>query len=88
MPYVPASHGYQVKCAKDVTALDKLGILREWRRGKHRWAVRIEFSDRRSPSGSIDMWFQFEPASIDPLAVDPETGIVLLLPPRLRGGAA
>ena len=66
----------------------KLGILREWRRGKHGWAVRIEFSDRRSPSGSIDMWFQFEPASIDPLAVDPETGIVLLLPPRLRGGAA
>lgn len=66
----------------------KLGVLREWRRGKHGWAVRIEFPDRRSPSRSIDVWFQFEPTSIDPLAVDPETGIVLLLPPRLRGRAS
>jgi hypothetical protein len=66
----------------------KLGVLREWRRGKHGWAVRIEFPDQRSPSRSMDMWFHFEPTSIDPVAVDPETGIVLLLPPRLRGRRA
>jgi hypothetical protein len=36
----------------------------------------------------MDVWFHFEPTSIDPVAVDPETGIVLLLPPRLRGRRA
>ena len=66
----------------------KLGVLREWRSGKHGWAVRIEFPDPRSQSRSRDVWFRFEPASVDPVAVDPETGIVLLLPPRLRGGTA
>jgi hypothetical protein len=66
----------------------KLAVLREWRRGKHGWTARIEFPDPRSPSRSSDAWFRFEPASVDPLAVDPETGTVLLLPPRLRGGPA
>lgn len=66
----------------------KLGVLREWRRGKHGWAVRIEFPDTRSRSRSVDVWYQFDPASVDPVAVDPETGMVVLLPPRLRGGTA
>lgn len=62
----------------------RLGVLREWHRAKHGWMVRIEFPDQRSIGRSSDVWFQFEPSSVDPLAVDPETGIVLL-PPRLRG---
>ncbi|MFD0633098.1 hypothetical protein ACFQ9X_17470 [Catenulispora yoronensis] len=46
--------------------------------------MRIELPD---PAGSsVDLWFQFEPASVDPVAVDPDTGMVVLLPPRLRGG--
>ncbi|WP_344668915.1 hypothetical protein [Catenulispora yoronensis] len=62
----------------------RLGVVREWRRGRRGWAVRIELPD---PAGSsVDLWFQFEPASVDPVAVDPDTGMVVLLPPRLRGG--
>jgi hypothetical protein len=64
----------------------KLGVVREWRRGRHGWAVRIEFPDPSGRSSSVDLWFQFEPSSIDPVAVDPETGMVVLLPLRLRGG--
>jgi hypothetical protein len=64
----------------------KLGVIREWRRDRRGWAVRIEFPDPHGPGRSADLWFAFEPASVDPVAVDPETGIVLLLPPRLRGG--
>lgn len=64
----------------------RLGVLRDWKQiKKDGLIVRIEYRDESSANGPACQWFKYRPESVDPLAVDPETGLVVLVPPRLRG---
>ena len=64
-----------------------LGVLREWMNSAESgWCVRIETADTRLPGGVRSEWYVFAPQSLDPLAVDADSGEVRLTPPHERTG--
>lgn len=64
----------------------RLGVLREWKQvRKDGLIMRIEYRDESSAAGPVCQWFKYRAESVDPLAVNPETGSVVLVPPHLRG---
>ena len=62
-----------------------LGVLREWMNGgSEGWCVRIETEDRKLPGRVRSEWYVFDAQSLDPLAVDADSGEVRLMPPQRR----
>ncbi|HTJ71337.1 MAG TPA: hypothetical protein VL551_27600 [Actinospica sp.] len=79
-----ASHDFAIVRAR-IGGRWRLGVLREWKQiRKDGLIIRIEYGGEKN-NGPVCQWFKYRAESLDPLAVNPETGAVALVPPHLRG---